>query len=447
LPTEEDQGREGLEPDQALQYAIGLQREGQIAEAAEIYRRILALVPDHPDALHFLGVASYVLGDKEKAIQLIGRATEICPDNAAAFNNLGNVLRRQGRLQEAVRAYERSLKLDRKNPNALSNLGTLLKFAGRVDDAISVYRQAIELDPEHVEAHHNLATALLARGEPDEAMAEYKRALSLRPYEGSSYRLIGAAYYVMGRVDEAADIYRRWLTVDPDNAEASHLLTACTGDEPPPRASDDFVRNMFDRFAASFDEVLHRLQYRAPAVVAEAVAQAVGTPAGNLEVLDAGCGTGLGGPLLRPYAKQLTGVDLSARMLEAAAERSSYDELFQGELTAFLEHNRATYDLIASIDTLVYFGDLGPVARALAGALRPGGHVVFTVERAAPTEAPQGYRLNPHGRYSQTAEYVRQALESAGLDVLSISETELRVETNKPVAGLVTVAKASRAQH
>ena len=51
------------------------------------------------------------------------------------------------------------------------------------------------------------------------------------------------------------------------------------------------------------------------------------------------------------------------------------------ELTAYLESDAGPYDLIASADTLVYFGDLRPLpsCRRRAEARRP---VVFTVERA-----------------------------------------------------------------
>ena len=43
-----------------------------------------------------------------------------------------------------------------------------------------------------------------------------------------------------------------------------------------------------------------------------------GAPRGELEIVDAGCGTGLLAPHLRPYARRLVGVDLSPKMLEKA---------------------------------------------------------------------------------------------------------------------------------
>ena len=93
----------------------------------------------------------------------------------------------------------------------------------------------------------------------------------------------------------------------------------------------------------------------------------------DLDVLDAGCGTGLCGPLLAPYARRLVGVDLSERMLDQARARDVYDELVKGELTEYLAASAGTFDAIVSADTLVYFGPLEAVAEAAERALRPGG--------------------------------------------------------------------------
>ena len=71
-------------------------------------------------------------------------------------------------------------------------------------------------------------------------------------------------------------------------------------------------------------------------LVAEAVAAALGGPKGTLDVLDAGCGTGWCGPHVRPYARRLTGVDLSPAMIERAEARRVYDELVVAELTEYL---------------------------------------------------------------------------------------------------------------
>ena len=134
------------------------------------------------------------------------------------------------------------------------------------------------------------------------------------------------------------------------------MLAACTGRDVPPRASQGFVVGIFDVFAASFESKLASLSYRAPALVAAMLEDSGLQPSKSLDVLDAGCGTGLCGPLVAPYARRLTGVDLSAGMLARAKEKNVYDALVQGELTEYLRGSSDAFDLIVSADTLVYFG-------------------------------------------------------------------------------------------
>src|SRR4029078_9307415 len=108
--------------------------------------------------------------------------------------------------------------------------------------------------------------------------------------------------------------------------------------------SDAFIETTFDSFAATFDSKLAQLSYRAPALVTETLKQRGVTPSKTLDILDAGCGTGLCGALIAPYARRLVGVDLSERMLAEARNRNVYDELLKGELSAYLADCTEMFD-------------------------------------------------------------------------------------------------------
>jgi predicted TPR repeat methyltransferase len=439
-----DPSADELSPGEALAYAIRLHREDRVEAAAALYRRILEVVPECAEALNFLGVAESQLGHPALGAELIARSIAIEPEYADAYNNLGNVLKKAGRLSEAAAAYRRVLELRPDAADALSNLATVLGAVGRHREAAEACRRALAAQPDHVAAYHNLGTALTQLGEIAEGLSAYRKAISLRPYDATSYRRLGTALQSAGRVAEAVDVYRKWLEVDPGDAEARHYLAACSGEGVPGRASDDFVRQTFDRLAETFDEVLlGRLHYRAPDLVAGAIRDFLGDADASLDVLDAGCGTGLCGATLRAYARRLVGVDLSDEMLVRAKQRGFYDELVKEDLVRHLQALPEAYDVIVSADTLVYFGDLSAMLRASAKSLRAGGAIAFTLERAESEDAQDGFRLNPHGRYSHSERYVRSVLATAPLDVRSIDYAELRTEGALGVQGLVVTASRS----
>jgi predicted TPR repeat methyltransferase len=426
----------------ALAIAVRMHSEGELDSAETIYRRILEVVPDHPDALNFLGMIAMARGRRPEAVELIRQSLQADPSVGERYVNLGNVLLAVGRVDEAIEAFERAVAMAPDSSKAHCNLGVVYGIQRRFEDAQRVYRRAIELDPGNAEAHHNYGNLLGDLGDIQGSLKSHGRAIELRPSDPNSRRQVAAIYTAIGELDKAVQTYREWLEYEPDNPLAQHLLVACLGgDNVPARASDAFIRHGFDTFALTFDAKLANLGYKAPELV-EAAMRRCGIPADKrLVVLDAGCGTGLCGPLVAKYASRLEGVDLSGGMLEQARARGIYDDLVEEELTQFLAARRDAYDVVLSADTLCYFGPLEAVTRAAAAVLRSGGWLVFTVERADDADAPQGHRINPHGRYSHTRAYIEKTLAASGFERSEIVEEVLRQEAGSPVRGLVVSAR------
>ncbi|KQQ97214.1 tetratricopeptide repeat protein [Massilia sp. Leaf139] len=424
----------------ALREAIGAHRSGRLNEAERRYRALLAAAPDQPDALHFLGVLLHQQGRREAALALIGRALAAAPGYVDARNNLGNVQKELGLADGAEQSFRAVLAARPEYAPAWNNLGVVLKAQNRGREAVEAYRRALALAPDFADCWANLGNALRALGDLQEAMTAYCKAIELAPQSIDAYHNLGQALVSSRRTAEALEVYRRWQAQQPDNPAIAHMIAAVGGDPAPGRASDAYVQTTFDRFASSFDEVLSSLDYRAPALCGALVAELAGAPQGLLDVLDAGCGTGLCAPILAPWARALDGVDLSPKMLEKAAARGGYRRLDAAELTAWLATHPASYDLVVSADTLCYFGALEDVSTAAACALRPGGLLVFTVEECAGDGAPP-FRLNAHGRYSHGEAYARGVFKQAGLEVAALRRAVLRTELDAPVGGLVIGAR------
>jgi predicted TPR repeat methyltransferase len=308
-----------------------------------------------------------------------------------------------------------------------------------VVEAEAAYRAAIRARPDHSDAYTNLGVLLNGQKRTHEAAVCFCKVITFRPKHPEARRQLALAHCMLGEVDEAVRVFEEWLAEEPDSPIARHLLAACSGRDVPARASDAFIEKTFDTFAGSFDAKLATLQYRAPALVAAALAGGEAAASKTLDVLDAGCGTGLCGPLIAPYARRLVGVDLSAGMLAQARARQVYDDLVKRELTTYLLESPGAFDAIVSADTLVYFGPLEAVVAASALALRPGGRLIFTVEELSGGGPGAGYAISPHGRYSHARQYVERVLLEANLQP-EITAAELRLEAGEPVPGLVVSA-------
>lgn len=428
--------------EEAVALAIALQKNEQLVEAQELYRRVLEMAPNHPHALHYAGVLAHQRGRSAEAVALIERSLALMPDQPDWYSNLGIVFQSDGNLDAAITAYRRAIAIDPSHANAHSNLGVLLRATGKPSEAEAAYRTAIQLSPDHIDAYTNLGILLNGLKRTEEAAACYCKVITLRPKHREARKLLALAHCTLGEVGEAVRILEEWLGEEPGDPVARHMLSACTGRDVPARASNGFVERTFDSFAASFEAKLEKLLYRAPALVAAMLKNSDLEPSKRLDVLDAGCGTGLCGPLVAPYARRLTGVDLSDGMLAHAQEKNVYDVLVKTELTEYLRDNREAFDVIVSADTLVYFGDLEGVLAAAAGALRSNGLFVFTLEHAVRGDAGLDFRLELHGRYSHSRAYAEQLLALSGLQP-EIAHAELRMEAGAPVAGLVIRATKS----
>ena len=430
---------------QTLAAAVDLLRSERIDEAESALQEVLQRSPDQPDALHFLGVLRHTQGQMDEAVSLIQRALAAVPNNASAWNNLGNVLLLAGRGEEAADAYDHAVTHGEGTDavRALNNLGVLHRKLGRLDRSELALRDAVERDPAFADAWYNLSTTLIKQGRVHDGLVAHSKAVALWPEDVQSRQEVIRALLLLDERERAARLLREWLASEPGNAVARHMLAACESEsETPERASDGYVQQVFDGFAASFDAKLEALDYRAPALVVEALRRAVGADHAALDIVDAGCGTGLCGIGLKPWARTLAGCDLSVGMLRRAKARNVYDVLHQAELTHYLNTLPEAFDAVVSADTLCYFGALEGVLAAAWRSLRAGGWLIFTVE-ALNGEDERAHLLQTNGRYAHGVAYLRAGLLQACFDVLELEPQTLRQEAGEPVRGWLVMARRS----
>ncbi|MFC1845004.1 tetratricopeptide repeat protein [Thermodesulfobacteriota bacterium] len=201
-----------------LQQALALHEAGRLQPAEKLYRQILATQPDHPQALHYLGILAHQLGENELSAELINNALKCSPDYVDAHINLGITFKRLGKLDEAVASFQRALNLKPDDAVAHYNLGNTLKEQGKLNEAIISYRQTLTLKPDYAEAYYNLGNVLNEQGKPAEAAVCYRQVLILKPEYAEAYSNLGNVLKEQEKLDEAIVCFQQALTLKPDDA-------------------------------------------------------------------------------------------------------------------------------------------------------------------------------------------------------------------------------------
>ncbi|MFU0855021.1 class I SAM-dependent methyltransferase [Kluyvera cryocrescens] len=131
----------------------------------------------------------------------------------------------------------------------------------------------------------------------------------------------------------------------------------------------------------------------------------------DLRVVDLGCGYGWFCRWARDQgAAQVTGLDLSQRMLERAREMTDGDGIaYRCEDLQTLNLPANSCELVYSSLALHYVSDIAPLLANVYQALTPGGTLVFTAEHPIYT-APlkQGWQVDEHGQKSWPVSHYQQ---------------------------------------
>jgi HMW1 domain 2/Tetratricopeptide repeat len=172
-----------------LDSALRLRQAGRLAEAADIYRQMLAHEPRHFEALHALGLIHYQSGKLTEAERLIGDAITVRPDAPDALYNRACLLTKMSRPDEGLRSFDAALTVKPDYLEALVNRGNLLADMKRHAEALASFEKAIALRPAIAELWISRAGALLALGRIEDAASSCERALALRPHHTDARKL------------------------------------------------------------------------------------------------------------------------------------------------------------------------------------------------------------------------------------------------------------------
>jgi Flp pilus assembly protein TadD/SAM-dependent methyltransferase len=220
-----------------LESASKLARAGRFGDAAGLYRELLARDPDHPEAIHFLGVCLVRSGRRDEGLPLVERSVRLAPANALYRQNFGLLLAEAGELSLAEAQFGELLRLEGERSTAHNYLGMVRQRLGRMDEAIASYEEALRLRPEDPAAANNLGYCLLERGELERALSWLRRSVGADATSAVAHSNLGNALRETGDLRGAAECYRRALALAPRFANAHHNLALTLRDLDDPYAA------------------------------------------------------------------------------------------------------------------------------------------------------------------------------------------------------------------
>lgn len=198
-----------------LQTAFSLHQSGRWAEARDHYEAFLQREPDHPDALHLLGLAHYQSGNSTVAVEWIARAIAANPQVAGFYNSLGVAQDALRHYPQAIASFEQAIALKPDFADAFYNLGICWQNCGDLTQAIRCYTKALAVQDNYPQARLNLGNAYQSLGQWEQAQACFREALRRNPVDAVACFNLANLFRLQGCLPEAESCLRQVLALDP----------------------------------------------------------------------------------------------------------------------------------------------------------------------------------------------------------------------------------------
>ncbi len=198
-------------------------QKGDARAATQCYREILLKEPNHPDALHLLGILAFQSGELEKAENLVKKAIKETSRNEHYLNALGEILRGQKKWDEAEKCYKASLAIEPNNWQVISNEGCLFLDKRDHISAIEKFEKALEIAPTEQSLYINLGKAYLDLKQYKKSINLLKKIVETNPLNWQAWTNLSVAYRKNHNRAEAKACIDKAISLNPNNI---NVLTA-----------------------------------------------------------------------------------------------------------------------------------------------------------------------------------------------------------------------------
>ncbi|RZA21836.1 MAG: response regulator [Proteobacteria bacterium] len=198
-----------------LAEAHTLLESGDVTEAEDFYKRIVAESPLSARAWHGLAQIADKQGDTGKAVELLKRAVDINPDYIDALRELIEMLSVRGPVRELILYAQKAHEASPENPKY-----TLILARAHLEEeeytlSEQFFKRTIRLSPKLAQAYKGLGRLYMIQEDYDSAMKNFERALDLDEQDVSTLNSLGMTYIKLGKYQNGIDKYQAALKIRP----------------------------------------------------------------------------------------------------------------------------------------------------------------------------------------------------------------------------------------
>ncbi|MEC7030147.1 MAG: tetratricopeptide repeat protein [Pseudomonadota bacterium] len=452
--------------------------QGKLDQAENLLKKAIFVHPKYPDAYFNLGLviqkrnqpaidyfkqaaalghtqAPYQVAQHYESSQQFEPAKEAYkaavdnnPLHALSHHGLARTLLALGEDEEAIGSFIEAQRIDPTIPHLMDNIATYYHVKGLHANAIEYWSKVPKTENNIIDIHYNTAVAYQYLNRHEDALEYFLNVLSLDPDHVNSHMNIAAIALQNNQIKKALNHYEIAQNLAPDNPDLDFIISALKQKSGHIKtAPTDYVSNLFNQYAGHYDDhLVNMLRYQLPEKIELMLYEQL-TAEQKLTSLDLGCGTGLMGPLLKPFSKEIIGVDLSQNMLDKAATKHIYTQLNNEDCTAFLyrqlkeQTTSEQFDVIVAAELFPYIGDITEILKLAVQTLKPNGILIFSIE--ASNQTPN-FQLSQNARFQHNPNWVAEILETQ-TKIIEATPVTLRLHQSKPVSGHLYLTQKSSA--
>ncbi len=208
------------------QRAEVLEMEGNFAEAAEAYGRILDSNPRSPVNYVNLALMEAKMNRFEEAVAILERGIAAIPGSVTLISRLAHTYMVMGRLQKSLDAWQAVLVIDPEYFDGLLASGWILDLMGKKEEARGFLEKAREVEPENSFLRKTYAMNLAVTGNLKEAIAIYEGLKKENAADFEVLQDLGIAYGYAGDINRAIENLKAAVDIQPNPTGYYNLTVA-----------------------------------------------------------------------------------------------------------------------------------------------------------------------------------------------------------------------------